>query len=31
MLRKPVLAAWLVSLFVRTNPDGVNALTELGD
>lgn len=30
-LRKPTLAAWLANLLVRTDPDGVNALTELGE
>jgi hypothetical protein len=30
-LRKPTLAAWLANLLVRSDPDGVNALTELGD
>ena len=30
-LRRPTLAAWLANLLVRTDPDGVNALTELGD
>jgi hypothetical protein len=30
-LRKPTLAAWLANLLVRTDPDGVNELTELGD
>jgi hypothetical protein len=30
-LRRPTLAAWLANLLVRTAPDGVNALTELGD
>jgi hypothetical protein len=29
-LRKPTLAAWLANLLVRADPDGVNALTELG-
>lgn len=28
-LRKPTLAAWLANLLVRTDPDGVNNLTEL--
>jgi len=30
-LRKPTLAAWLTNLLVRTDPDGVNDLTQLGD
>jgi hypothetical protein len=30
-LRRPTLAAWLANLLVRTDPDGVNELTELGD
>jgi hypothetical protein len=30
-LRKPTLAAWLANLVVRTDPDGVNELTERGD
>jgi hypothetical protein len=30
-LRRPTLAAWLANLLVRTEPDGVNELTELGD
>ncbi|MEV6418058.1 hypothetical protein [Kribbella sp. NPDC051718] len=30
-LRKPTLAAWLANLLVRTDPDGVHALTELGE
>ncbi|WP_112247949.1 hypothetical protein [Kribbella monticola] len=30
-LRRPTLAAWLANLLVRTNPDGVDALTELGE
>jgi hypothetical protein len=30
-LRKPTLAAWLANLLVRSDPNGVNALTELGD
>jgi hypothetical protein len=30
-LRKPTLAAWLANLLVRTDPDGLNELTELGD
>jgi hypothetical protein len=30
-LRKPTLAAWLANLLVRTDPDSVNDLTELGD
>jgi hypothetical protein len=30
-LRKPTLAAWLANLLVRTDPGGVNELTELGD
>jgi hypothetical protein len=30
-LRKPTLAAWLANLLVRTDPDEVNDLTELGD
>ncbi|WP_406046983.1 hypothetical protein [Kribbella sp. NBC_00889] len=30
-LRKPTLAAWLANQLVRTDPDGVNDLTELGE
>jgi hypothetical protein len=30
-LRKPTLGAWLANLLVRSDPHGVNALTELGD
>src|SRR5690349_10701494 len=30
-LRKPTLAAWLANLLIRTNPDGVDALTALGE
>ena len=30
-LRKPTLAAWLANQLVRTEPDQVNDLTELGD
>ncbi|WP_133979036.1 hypothetical protein [Kribbella voronezhensis] len=30
-LRRPTLAAWLANLLVRTDPDGVDALTELGE
>jgi hypothetical protein len=30
-LRKPTLAAWLANQLVRTEPDQVNELTELGD
>jgi hypothetical protein len=30
-LRKPTLAAWLTNLLVRTDPDSVNELTQLGD
>ncbi|TCN34648.1 hypothetical protein EV644_11933 [Kribbella orskensis] len=30
-LRKPTLAAWLTNVLVRTDPDGVNDLTQLGD
>jgi hypothetical protein len=30
-LRKPTLAAWLANQLVRTDPDQVNDLTELGD
>ena len=30
-LRKPTLAAWLANLLVRTDPEGVNTLTELGE
>src|SRR6266508_1336587 len=30
-LREPTLAAWLANLLVRTDPDGVNDLTVLGD
>ncbi len=30
-LHKPSLAAWLGNLLVRTDPDGINALTELGE
>ncbi|WP_132195497.1 MULTISPECIES: hypothetical protein [Kribbella] len=30
-LRKPTLAAWLANLLVRADPDGINALTELGE
>ncbi|WP_328321898.1 hypothetical protein OHA70_25620 [Kribbella sp. NBC_00382] len=30
-LRKPTLAAWLANLLVRTDPNGVNDLTELGE
>ncbi|GAA1619701.1 hypothetical protein GCM10009789_86770 [Kribbella sancticallisti] len=30
-LRKPTLAAWLANLLVRTDPEGINALTELGE
>ncbi|MFI5712931.1 hypothetical protein [Kribbella sp. NPDC051620] len=30
-LRKPTLSAWLANLLVRTDPDGVNTLTELGE
>lgn len=30
-LRRPTLAAWLANLLVRTDPDGINALTELGE
>jgi hypothetical protein len=30
-LRRPTLAAWLANLLVRTDPDGVNCLTELGE
>jgi hypothetical protein len=30
-LRKPTLAAWLANQLVRTDPDGINDLTELGE
>jgi hypothetical protein len=30
-MRKPTLAAWLANQLVRTDPDGVHALTELGE
>ncbi|MEU4195387.1 hypothetical protein AB0E69_26035 [Kribbella sp. NPDC026611] len=30
-LRKPTVAAWLANQLVRTDPDGVHALTELGE
>jgi hypothetical protein len=30
-LRKPTLAAWLANLLVRTDPDGINTLTDLGE
>lgn len=30
-LRKPTLAAWLANLLVRTDPDSIDALTELGE
>ncbi|MEV6269388.1 hypothetical protein AB0L64_19610 [Kribbella sp. NPDC051936] len=30
-LRKPTLAAWLANQLVRTDPDGIHALTELGE
>ncbi|GAA3558654.1 hypothetical protein [Kribbella ginsengisoli] len=30
-LQKPTRAAWLANLLVRTDPDGVNDLTELGE
>jgi hypothetical protein len=30
-LRRPTLAAWLANLLVRTDPDGINTLTELGE
>ncbi|TCM35261.1 hypothetical protein EV648_1244 [Kribbella sp. VKM Ac-2568] len=30
-LRKPTLAAWLTNQLVRTDPEGVNDLTQLGD
>lgn len=30
-MRKPTLAAWLANQLVRTDPEGVHALTELGE
>ncbi|TDW95409.1 hypothetical protein EV137_2749 [Kribbella pratensis] len=30
-LRKPTITAWLVNQLVRTDPDGIHALTELGE
>ncbi|MEU4393840.1 hypothetical protein [Kribbella sp. NPDC023855] len=30
-LRRPTLAAWLANLLVRTDPEGINSLTELGE
>jgi hypothetical protein len=30
-MRKPTLAAWLANQLVRTDPDGIHALTELGE
>jgi hypothetical protein len=30
-LRKPTLAAWLANQLVRTDPEGIHALTELGE
>lgn len=30
-LRKPTVAAWLANQLVRTDPDGIHALTELGE
>ncbi len=30
-LRKPTVAAWLANQLVRADPDGIHALTELGE
>jgi hypothetical protein len=30
-MRKPTVAAWLANQLVRTDPDGIHALTELGE
>ncbi|WP_328522801.1 hypothetical protein [Kribbella sp. NBC_00359] len=30
-LRKPTVAAWLANQLVRADPDGIHALTEMGE